>query len=59
MKSGVGLNDDVLMCGLLEFVDEHGLAGLERFGDFGCTRKVRFGESVLAVAILRASFWIS
>src|SRR5258708_3111247 len=34
VKGGVGLDDDVLVRGLLEFVDEHGLAGLQCFGDF-------------------------
>src|SRR5882757_813074 len=34
VQRGVGLDDDVLMRGLLEFVDEHGLAGLQSFGDF-------------------------
>ncbi len=34
MQCGVGLNDDVLVRILFQFVDEHGLAGLERFGDF-------------------------
>src|SRR5713226_7598630 len=34
MEGGVGLNDDVLVRGLLEFVDEHGLAGFQGFGDF-------------------------
>src|SRR5213082_2626141 len=34
MKGGVGLDNDVLVRGLLEFVDEHGLAGLQGFGDF-------------------------
>ncbi len=43
MQGGVGLDDDVLMRGLLEFVDEHGLAGLKSFGDFGihADREVR------------------
>src|SRR5260370_20544430 len=35
VEGGVRLNDDVLVRGLLEFVDEHGLAGLQGFGDFG------------------------
>ena len=35
MEGGVGLDDDVLVRGLLEFVDEHGLTGLQGFGDFG------------------------
>src|SRR5260370_42659749 len=34
VERGVGLDDDVLVRGLLEFVDEHGLAGLQGFGDF-------------------------
>src|SRR6267143_1710347 len=34
VKGGVGLDDDVLVRGLLEFVDEHGLAGLQGFCDF-------------------------
>src|SRR6266849_1131118 len=34
MEGGVGLDDDVFVRVLLEFVDEHGLAGLEGFGDF-------------------------
>src|SRR5882762_304785 len=34
VQRGVGLDDDVLMRSLLEFVDEHGLAGFESFGDF-------------------------
>src|SRR5256885_1443289 len=34
VQGGVGLDDDVLVRGLLEFVDEHGLAGLQGFGDF-------------------------
>src|SRR5205823_4035714 len=35
VQRGVGLDDDVLVRGLLEFVDEHGLAGLQSLGDFG------------------------
>src|SRR5579864_4376995 len=35
MKGGVGLDDHVFVRGLLEFIDEHGLARLERFRDFG------------------------
>src|SRR6266851_1467205 len=34
VEGGVGLDDDVFVGVLLEFVDEHGLAGLERLGDF-------------------------
>src|SRR6266480_3462141 len=34
VQGGVGLDDHVLMRGLLEFVDEHGLTGLQGFGDF-------------------------
>src|SRR5947209_1475195 len=34
VEGGVGLDDDVFVRVLLELVDEHGLAGLERFGDF-------------------------
>src|ERR1700720_280797 len=34
MERGVGLNDDVFVRGLLEFIHEHGLARLESFGDF-------------------------
>ena len=34
VQGGVRLNDDVLVRGLLEFVDEHGLARLQCFGDF-------------------------
>ena len=34
MEGGIGLDDDVLVRGLLEFVDEHGLTGLQGFGDF-------------------------
>src|SRR6267154_2256364 len=34
VQRGVGLDDDVFVRGLLEFVDEHGLAGLQGFGDF-------------------------
>src|SRR6266851_6156176 len=43
VKRGVGLDDDVLVRGLLEFVDEHGLAGLQSFRDFWiyADRKVR------------------
>src|SRR5207302_377831 len=43
VQRGIGLDDDVLVRGLLELVDEHGLAGLQRFGDFGinANRKVR------------------
>src|SRR5258708_5335480 len=35
MEGGVGLDDDVFVRVLFEFVDEHGLAGLQGFGDFG------------------------
>ncbi len=43
MEGGIGLDDDVLVRGLLEFVDEHGLTGLQGFGDFWihADRKVR------------------
>ena len=43
VEGGVGLDDDVFVGVLLEFVDEHGLAGLERLGDFRvhAERKVR------------------
>src|SRR5713226_6574042 len=43
MEGGIGLDDDVLVRGLLEFVDEHGLTGLQGFGDFGihADREVR------------------
>src|SRR5260370_968886 len=43
VERGVGLDDDVFVRGLLEFIDEHGLAGLQGFGDFGihADRKVR------------------
>ena len=34
VEGGVGLNDDVFVRVLLEFVDEHGFARFERFGDF-------------------------
>src|SRR6266446_7263269 len=34
VEGGVGLDDDVFVGVLLEFVDEHGLASLERLGDF-------------------------
>src|SRR6266849_11033127 len=34
VQCGVGLDDDVFVQSLLEFVDEHGLAGLQGFGDF-------------------------
>src|SRR5579862_8285747 len=35
MEGGVGLDDDALAGGLLEFVDEAGLAGLECLGNLG------------------------
>jgi hypothetical protein len=35
MEGGVGLDDHVFVGGLLEFVDEHGFARLQGFGDFG------------------------
>src|SRR5712692_12119418 len=35
VQGGVGLDDDVFVRSLLEFVDEHGLAGLQGFGDLG------------------------
>src|SRR6266481_5455377 len=35
VEGGVGLDDDVFVRGLLEFVNEHGLAGLQGFGDLG------------------------
>src|SRR6266478_1560445 len=35
MEGGVGLDDDVFVRVLFEFVDEHGLARLQSFGDFG------------------------
>src|SRR6266403_5506013 len=43
VKGGVGLDDDVLVRSLLEFVDQHGLAGLQGFCDFRihADRKVR------------------
>src|SRR5438445_4916719 len=34
VEGGVGLDDDVFVRGLLELVDEHGFAGLKRFGNF-------------------------
>src|SRR5438067_428380 len=34
VEGGVGLDNDVFVRVLLEFVDEYGLAGLERLGDF-------------------------
>src|SRR6266849_4313232 len=34
VQGGVGLDDDVFVRSLLEFVNEHGLAGLQSFGDF-------------------------
>src|SRR6266478_1030593 len=34
VEGGVGLDDDVFVGVLLEFFDEHGLASLERLGDF-------------------------
>jgi hypothetical protein len=34
VKRGVGLNDYVLVRGLLELINKHGLAGLERLGNF-------------------------
>src|SRR5260370_25260926 len=53
VKGGVGLNDDVFVRILLELVDEHGLAGLERLGDFrvyakGQVRTLMVGSSHLA-----------
>src|SRR5579883_2548273 len=43
VESGVGLNDDMLVGVLLEFINEHGLTGIERFGNFRvhAKRKVR------------------
>src|SRR5713101_2259319 len=43
MEGGVGLDDDVFVRVLFEFVDEHGLAGLQGFGAFGIhtNREVR------------------
>src|SRR5258707_2055759 len=35
MQRGVGLEDDVLVRGLLELVDQHGFTRLQSFGDFG------------------------
>ena len=35
MEGGVGLDDYVFVRGLLEFVDEHGFARLQRLRDFG------------------------
>ena len=37
------MDDDVLVRGLLEFVDQHGLARLQRFGDLRMDAHVRFG----------------
>src|SRR5260370_39030931 len=34
MEGSVGLDDDVFVRALLDLVDEHGFAGLERFADF-------------------------
>src|SRR5260370_41822671 len=34
VEGGVGLDDDVFVGVLLQFVDEHGVAGLERLGGF-------------------------
>src|SRR6266478_2506991 len=61
VKGGVGLDDDVLVRGLLEFVDEHGLASLQSFGNFGihadgevrafvirCRHLARFGLDFIA-----------
>ena len=39
VKGGVGLDDDVFVGGLLEFVHEHGLASFQGFGDFGMNAK--------------------
>src|SRR4051812_4108013 len=39
MESGVGLNDYVFVGGLFEFINEHGLARLQRFGDFRVNAK--------------------
>lgn len=52
VKGGVGLDDDVFVRGLLEFVDEHGLAGLESFGDF----RVHADREVRAFVIRRGHF---
>src|SRR5229473_3371145 len=35
MQRGVGLDDDVLVRGLLELINQHGFACLQSFGDFG------------------------
>src|SRR5580704_8848929 len=35
VQGSVGLDDDVFVRGLLEFVDEHGFARLQRLRDFG------------------------
>jgi len=43
VQGRVGLDDDVLVRGLLQFVDQHGFASLQSFGDFGMhtQRKIR------------------
>ena len=47
VERSVGLDDDVFMRVLLEFVDEHGFAGLERFGDFGMDAQRQVGIVVI------------
>src|SRR5260370_31668887 len=60
VEGGVGLDDDVFVGVLLEFVRGHGLAGLRALAISGCTRSVRFGPSwSAALALLRASDWLS
>jgi hypothetical protein len=47
VQGGVGLDDDVFVGGLLEFVDEHGLAGFQRFGDFRVDAESQVGALVV------------
>src|SRR5216683_869503 len=50
VEGGVGLDDDVFVGVLLEFVDEHGLAGLERLGDFRVHAEREVGTFMLGGA---------
>lgn len=47
MEGGVGLDDDVFVRGLLEFIHEHGLAGFQGFGDFGMNAKGKIRAFVI------------
>ena len=59
VQGSVGLDDYVFVGGLLEFVDEHGLAGLQGFRDFRMHAQRQVGVFVVRGGHFLASDWIS